>query len=685
MRNTLSLTGLLVGVVLFAALNLFAGTALRAARADLTENKLYTLSEGTRNILKKLEEPITLRFYYSEKLARDVTGIPAYAQRVEEMLGEFAAASRGKLVLIKGEPEPFSEEEDRAVGYGLQGAAVNTAGDLLYLGLVGTNSVDAEEVIPFFHPRREDFLEYDIAELVSNLATLDKKVVGILSTLPVQGAPPNPQSFQPPKPWFVIEQLESLYEVRHLPPASTTEIDPEIDILVVIHPKGFSEELLFAIDQHVLRGGRAMVFVDPHCEHDQSQPPGGNPMMAQRSSELDRLLEAWGVELVEGKLAGDAKNALAIGGRDGRPVPYVVYIGASGDALNGEDFVTADLDSMNFLAAGILRGKDGATTTFEPLVQTTEESQEIDAMSVQFAPDPAGLLNNFLPRGEALTLAARISGPASTAFPDGPPGQPGQPDSLEEPLDDPFGDPFDALGDDPAGGEGKGGPRIDAQDPGADAAQDAPPAPPEEPPQEEQEAPPQEEKQDWVSWSNDINVIVVADADLLADNAWVQLTPFLGTQLAQKLADNGTFFLNAIENLSGSSDLISLRSRGRSQRPFTKKQELERRADEAFRAREEALEAELREITQRINDLQKEKEAGASQLILSPEQKEELERAYEKRLETRKELRNVKHQLNKDIERLGTWLKFVNVLLIPILILLGGVGVLTFRSTRRRQ
>jgi ABC-type uncharacterized transport system involved in gliding motility auxiliary subunit len=223
MRNLLSSTGLIIGLVLFAVLNLFAESTLRAGRIDLTENRLFTLSEGTLKILSNLDQKLTLRFYFSEELATEYPGLSDYGRRVREMLEEYQAHAGDDLELLVFEPEAFSEEEDEALAFGLSAPPVNQAGDKLFFGLVGTNSVDDIERIPFFDPQREEFLEYDLSELVSNLSRFEKKIVGVLSSLPIQGGMSMPG--QPPRPaWFVMDQLERSFETRTLDPASTTEI-----------------------------------------------------------------------------------------------------------------------------------------------------------------------------------------------------------------------------------------------------------------------------------------------------------------------------------------------------------------------------------------------------------------------------------------------------------------------------
>ena len=637
MRKLVSSTGLLIGLVLFAVVNLFADSTLKSGRIDLTENNLFTLSEGTKKIVSGLDQKIRLRFYFSEKLATEYPGLSDYGKRVREMLEEYEAHSKGKLELLVYEPEAFSEEEDEAMAYGLKAPPVNAAGDKLFFGLVGTNSVDDVELVPFFDPQREEFLEYDVSELVSNLSRYEKKVVGVLSSLPISGGMSMPG--QPPQPgWFVMEQLERSFEMRQLDPGSTTEIPDDVGVLLIVHPKGFAPELLYAIDQFVMGGGKVVAFVDPLCENDQSTPPGGNPMMAQRNSDLGPLLESWGLELVERKLAGDRQHAMLVNGPQG-PVEYVIYLDLRDEALSSEDVVTGDLQLVRLTSSGVLQPLAEATTTVEPLLQTSNESQQIDSMNVQFGPDPERLLNEFLPSGAPMTLAARVSGPAKSAYPDGNPSEPAEEPEEAEPSE--------------------------AEDTSEESAE--------------------EEASDHLAESNGpIQVIVAADADMLSDAVWVQIANFLGTRIGSPTADNGSFLINAIENLTGNADLISLRSRGSFSRPFTRKRELARQADERFRAKEQELEARLQETEREINELQQQKDAG-SVMILSPEQQEALERFEQDRLQVRKELRKVRHDLRKDIESLGMRLKFANIGLVPLLIAVAGLALMGAQSARRNK
>lgn len=642
-KSLLTTSGLIVAVVLFLAVNILAGTALRSARFDLTENKLYTLSDGTRNVLGELDEDVTLRFFFSKKLAAEIPSIQAYGKRVQELLEELAAES-DRLTLVVEEPEPFSEAEDSAVSFGLRGAPANRAGDMLYFGLAATNTTDDTETIPFFSDAREEFLEYDLTQLIYKLGDPERPVVGVITQLPLAGMPQgNPFMQQPPsEAWVVYDQLAQLFDVRDLD-WDTRAIDEDVDVLVLVHPKALPESTLYAVDQFVLRGGRLLAFVDPFCEVDQPPRDPQNPlagMQAPRSSDLAPLLATWGVELSTADALGDRARALEVRTADGEPAPYVVWaaLRADKDDFSTEDAVTAQLGTLHVASAGILQPIEGAATEFAPLIQSSDEAGRVETQSLAFqqlAPDPAGLLDALVVEGERFTVAARLRGSAVSAYPDG------------DPL---------------AGAED-----LEDAAPGEDGTVDEP------------ELPAHRSASD-----GPVNVIVVADVDLLTDRFWVRVQNFLGTRLVSPIADNGDFVINAVENLTGSDDLISLRSRGRFQRPFDRVIELRREAEARFRSKEQELEDKLRDTERKLADLQQGKE-GAERLILSDEQVAELERFKDERLRTRKELRQVKLQLNQDIESLGTELKLLNILGVPLLVALAGLATFALRSNKQKS
>ncbi len=622
-RNA-ALLSLLLLVVLFFAVNIAGDRALRRARIDLTEHKLYTLSTGTRNILRGVEEPITLTLFFSEDLASGQPQLQNHGKRVTELLEEFSLVSGGKVRVEFVNPEPFSEGEERAQLAGIQGLSAGPGGQF-YFGLLGVNSTDGREVVPFFDPREERFLEYTLAKLVYTLDHPEKKKVGVLSSLPIDGGQAMMPGQQPPRPWQIMTELRSMFEVESIDPGAGA-IPEGTDVLLIIHPKMLGEPTLRAIDAFVIGGGRAIVFVDPVCEAD--IPPGAeqNPMaamQADRSSNLNTLLEAWGAMVDPAQVAADRTLALRGQGRDGQPVSYVQYLGPGAAQCNADDAVTGSLGQLQIGVAGAIAPTPGATTSCTPLLQTTNESMLLAAQAVSFFADPAQLLADFVPRGEPLTLAARITGTATSAFPDATP-----------------------AADDPAG----------------------PPAPDAAPPAK----------------SGDINIIVVADVDMLSDPMWVREVRIGGAVLGyQQLTDNGSFLINAVDNMTGSSDLISVRARGSATRPFTLVDNIRQKAEGKYLKEQQALEAKRREAEQRIAELQRARPDQGG-MILTPEQQAEIERFREELVGTNRDLRDVQYNLNKDVERLGLRLKVINIAATPLAVFLAAIGLAGFRAARRR-
>lgn len=656
-RGLITAASLILIAVLFVAVNVAGNGLLAGFRADLTQERLFTLSPGTRSVLAQLQEPVTLRFYYSERLGREIPSYGVYATRVREMLQEYRAASRGRLRLEVIDPQPFTDDEDRAVSFGLQGVPVNQSGETVYFGLAGTNTADKEETIGFFQPERERFLEYDLTRLVYNLSVTRKPPVGVLSTLPIWGEFRGMR--QASQPWAIYTQLTQFFDVRRLEP-TVTEIAADINVLVIIHPREFPEPLLYAIDQFVMRGGRVITFLDPLSEFEsqrqgaQGMPPG---MGGGGPSALPGLLESWGVEMVEQRIAADRRAAIRVSaGSDGtrvRAVDYVAWLQLRPENFTTSDVLLADVSNLRLASAGILRRREGATTTMTPLIQTGTQSQQLEVERVQMMPNPVALLANFQPSNERFTLAARITGPVRSAFPDGPPA--------------------------PAA------PAENAQQ-GAQQGQAAQPATPPAAPANpnhlrEARAP--------------VNMIVIADTDLLDDRFWVQAQDFFGQRILTPNANNGDFVINATDNLSGSDALISLRARGQSQRPFTLVQDIQGNAEQRFRAKERELTERLRETEQRVRQL---REGGGEQAqgggapagpgartVISREQQEAIDRFRAQVLQIRRELRDVQQQLRQDIQGLETWVKFVNIGLLPLGIACLAVVVGIVRNRRRRS
>ncbi|MDH0894989.1 MULTISPECIES: Gldg family protein [unclassified Pseudomonas] len=599
--------GLLLIAVAFLAFNMLSALGLGNIRLDLTEQKLYTISGGTERILGELDEPINLYFFYSDKAARDLPVLRNYAMRVEEMLKAYEREANGKIKLHIVDPEPFSEDEDKAAGFGLQAVPANQSGEQIYFGLAGTNAVDDKQVIPFFPLDQEEFLEYQLSQLVQGLAKPERPVVGLLSGLQLNGGF-DMAARQPTPPWMVMEEVRQLFRIDSLK-AGIDKIPDEVSVLLLVHPKHLPEPTLYAIDQFVLRGGKLLVFVDPLAEADNAQPmmPGDEQ---DKASDLEPLFKAWGLRMVPGKVLGDGSYAISVSmGQGQRPARHAAWLALPQRAMSQDDVATAGLESINIATAGILEPVEGARTRFVPLLQSSEYAMPLEVDRFAMLANPEELMRDLEPTGERYAIAARISGPAESAYPNGIEGQ-----------------------------------------------------------------------KDGLKFAENINVIAVADTDLLTDRMWVQVQDFFGQRVPQPFADNAGFAINALDNLSGSDALISVRSRGRFSRPFEVVEALQRDAEAQFRVKEEDLQKRLAETDQKLASLQQQDPEKA--LELTPEQQAAVQQFIAEKLRIRKELREVRFQLNAQIEELGRTLKLLNILAVPLLLTL---GVLALWLWRRRK
>jgi len=598
-----SMGALVLLLVLFVAVSMISSNLLRGLRFDLTENRLFTLSDGTVNILESLEEPVTLHFYFSQETSRELPPLRSYARRVDELLDEFVSHADGKLTVLHVDPAPFSEAEDQAAAFGLQAAPINASGDNLYFGIAASNTLDEVQVMPFLQPSKEKFLEYDLAKMIAALGNPQKRVLGLMSTLPMGGGF-DPAAQRMAEPWVVYEQLRQLFEIRDIDPA-VAGLPEDIDVLMLVHPKDLGDDLLYEIEQFVLGGGHLIAFVDPFAESDRGDP--ADPMarlQAGSASSLGGLLEAWGVAYDPARVVGDLQYGIGRGAQR-----HIGILSVPGTGMNPDDIVSADLEAVNFSSTGWLAPRDGASTRFEPLVQSSENAAPLDAARLRFLSDPGDLLAGFNPTGERYALAARLSGPAVAT------------------LDAPQGDEGRRAG---AGADG-------------------------------------------------ISVLLFADTDVLSDRLWVQVQPIFG---ATAFADNGALAINAVDNMLGNRDLISIRTRATSARPFDRVEEIRVAAERSFRATEERLQLELQDTERRLTELQAAK-GDNELLVISDEQQAEIQRFMDRRLEIRRELRQVQHDLRRDIDRLDTRIKLINIVLVPAAVML--VALAWAIRRRRRQ
>ena len=640
--KTLSIGALVLAVVLFLALNIFSSAAIRNVQVDLTDKGLYSLSEGTREVMASVNEPITLRYFLSRELLDASPGLNTYATRVRELVQRYVAMADGKIRLEIIDPKSFSQAEDRAVGFGLQGVPLNEAGELGYFGLAGTNTTDDQDVIGFFQPQREPFLEYDLTRLIYNLANPKKTVVGLISGLPIDADP-----LKKYKPWGVVEQMKQFFEVRGM--GLDPKFEDDIDVLMIVHPIGLTDEALYKIDQFVLHGGKLIVFVDPFAEEG-SRSNAAMRLPPDSGSDLNKLFKAWGVKYDRDKVLGDLGSAQRVSaGLDelGRPIitSYVAWLTMVRERLNTDDVIAADLQQINLASVGFLEKVKGADSTIEPLITSTKAAAALEARKIRFQPKPAEILKAFKSEDRSFVIAARISGRLKSAFPDGPPKK------------------KDAKKD--GAGDAKSADQDGAK---ADDAKGKKPGPPH-----------------LAVAKEKLNVIVVADTDILADNFWLQVQDFFGQQLTVPTANNGDFVINALDNLAGSSALIGLRSRGLSTRPFEKVQQIQKAAEVRYRDREQTLIKKLAEVQKKLKNLQTKEKADAGKAILTAKQKKAIADFRGEMLQVRREIRDVRRRLREDIDGLDASLKLVNIGAMPILVAVGAISIAMVRRKRTRQ
>ena len=615
-------------------------------RIDLTEDKLYSLSDGTRNIVGSLDEPIELLFFYSVSATEDIPQIRSYGNRVQELLREIVIASNGNLRLSVIDPEPFSEDEDLATQYGIRAVPVTQGGEGVYFGLVAAQENDQIpeslrpiEAIPLIRPDQEEFLEYEVMKLISQVNNPERVVVGLLTELDIDGGF-DPMSGQSTQPWMIMDLIRQLYEVRRVD-LSGDSIDTDIDMLMIVHPEGLSQQILYAVDQHLMRGGEALVFLDPNVDSMVSRSPEGNLIPAGMSSELPGLLEAWGISFDNTKVLTDNQLALRVMmGQGQRPVPHLGMLGVQGDFLTQGDIITNGLETINLSSAGSISQLNGSDTIFEPLIVSSAEAMLMDRTFVESVTDPSLLFDEFESQDESFVIGARVSGVLNSAFPNGKPEIALDPNESPEPED---------LGNEEID-------QIVEIEPSIEHIETS---------------------------GSPVTIVAFADTDILTDRLWVQISQFFGQRIPQPFANNGDIVINALDNLSGGADLSSMRSRGRYSRPFSRVLDLQRQADDRLREEETVLLSRVSETEASLAELNLDGE-GNPIGQLTPEIQAEIDRFNDELIVTRRSLREVRFQLTEDIEQLGTRLKAANTILIPILLTIVLLARYYVRSQRRR-
>ena len=621
-------------------------------RIDLTEDRLYSLSEGTLSILSSLNEPIELMFFYSDSATEDVPQLRTYGNRVQELLREIVIASEGNLSLRVIDPEPFSEEEDLATQYGVRAVPVTQGGEGVYFGLVAAKGgadvpgpLRATETMPLIRPDQEEFLEYEFMKIITQVSNPERTVIGLVTQLDIDGGF-DPMTGQGTQQWMIMDLVRQLYDVRRID-ISSDSIEEDVDILMIVHPQGLSDRFLYAIDQHILRGGDALLFLDPNADSMVGRSPQGNLIPAGMSSELPGLLDAWGLEFDNSKVLTDNELALRVMmGQGQRAVPHLGMLGVQGNFLTQGDIITNRLETINLSSAGAISQSNEGSLSFEPLITSSSDAMLMDRSFVESVTDPNVLFDEFESENRSFVIAARLSGLIETAFPE---GQPAIPVTEEESNSDDADEEVSVAEETSS--------EVDVVNEESEIAH--------------------------LSTSLEpTNIVVFADSDLLTDRLWVQVTQFFGQRIPQPFANNGDLVINAMDNLSGGADLSSIRSRGRYSRPFTKVLALQREADDRLRQEESELSARVAETESALAALNTDEEGNPIGEI-TPEIQTEIDRFNGELIETRRRLREVRFQLTEDIEQLGSNLKAVNTALVPILLTLFFLGRYYFRSRRR--
>ncbi|MBN2539407.1 MAG: Gldg family protein [Deltaproteobacteria bacterium] len=609
-----STTGLAILFVILILVNvIFSYTNLRL---DTTEDSIYSLSQGSKNILSQVIEPVTVKFFWNRSDRNFPQNLRIYAKQVRDFLTEYEYAAKGRLTVEEYDPRVDSDEEEWAQKYGLQGLQ-NATGGTIYCGLVFM-AADREEKIAFLNPGRGELLEYDITRTIHSLQSTKKKVLGIISSLPVFG---EFKAGQPPKPWFFVSELQKTYEVREIDP-DVKLVDPEIDLLLIIHPKEIAPKLQYAVDQYVLSGRNMMVFVDQNSIVDAGAFEESKPMSPPISN-LPTIFDTWGVSMDVYKVVADFGHGTKV--RKGNMIDEdPLLVTARRDLFNQQSKVTSQLETLLFGTAGNLKKSSGSPYEFTPLVQSGGDAALIPIIDMNSG--TAIIRKKFAPTGERFNLVVQVRGAFKSAFPDGSPSDERSPADEKDQIKD----KHLAVG---------------------------------------------------VKTST---IIIIADVDMLSDRFFLSTNGYMGQQVSRMFNDNFNFVANACENLTGSEDMTAIRSRGKFQRPFTKVLALQKKARDRWSLKEQTLAKRAEEGNRKLRELEMQKDSS-QKLILSPEQIAEIERFREQKRTIDGELKQVRKNLRSDIETLGTTLKAINIFLIPLCVSLAGLVFALYRKRRMKK
>lgn len=628
-----STAGVAAMAIILIAVNVIAGAFKE--RMDLTKEKAFTLSVGTRAILAKLDTPVKVRFYCTQgETSPETVFLRNYSKHVEDLLAEYKQAAKGKLTIEKYDPQPDSDAEDSARLDGIDGQMLRN-GEKFYLGLA-VSVLDEKQALAFLDPNRERLLEYDLSRAITRVMNPDRPVVGVMSPLPLFGMPSNPMMMrmgqQGQQPWVIINELKNDFTVKRVA-MDVDKIDDEVKVLMVIHPREISEKGQFAIDQFVLRGGKLIAFLDPLPMVDSREQNEMLGSIPNSGSSLDKLLKAWGLSFDTTKVVADMNFKMQLGGRNGQPQDAPAVLGLNNQGINSDDIVTSQIDSLWLPYAGAFTGTPAEGLKETVLLKSTKDSQLVDGFMANLSGE--NVMKEFKPSGTQYALAVRLTGKFKTAFPDGMPE-----------------DKKDADKKDSAG-------------------KDAEKKPEEKKPADSLK----ESKQDNT-------VVLVGDADMLYDRVALQpIQTLFGTAYAPANG-NLSFAQNAVEQLTGDNNLIAVRSRATVARPFTRVKAMEAAANERFQSEIKLLEDRAAEAQRKINELQQQKKDKDQRFILSPEQSAELAKLRKDEVETRKHLKQVQKDLRKEVVSLQNHVKWVNILAIPFAVTASGIALAFVKRKR---
>ena len=629
-----SIVGVVGMLVILVALNALLSPA--GVRLDCTEEKLFTLTDGTKQILKELDTPVSIRFYFSKDIPQMPPRLSTYAERVQDVLKEYRQYGGGNLEVVKLNPSPDSDAEDSANLDGVTGQPLGAfgAGDMVYLGLA-VSCLDSTVALPFLSPDRENLLEYDITRAIYRVQNAKKARIGVLSSLPVMGrmVPPQmmmqmPNASQQP-PWQFITELKRDFEVTEVQ-ADTDTIDSELDVLLLVHPKDLKDKTLYAIDQFVLKGGRVLAFLDPMSMVESQSQQQPMQFMPPGASTLGKLMNAWGISMDTEKLTADTVYMARIRRRaEGEPEAMPMVLTLNGEAIDAGDPATGQLDNLLFVFGGSFTGEPATGLTKTVLLKTSESVQSIEKFMAQGAGER--ILRDFRSTEMPQALAIRLTGTFKTAFPDGKPADTGE--AKDEAKDD----------------------SATAPAPAAEGLKEG---------------------------STASAVILIADSDMIYDNFCIQRGNFLGASFVQPINDNLAMLQNMVEQLSGDSRLIAIRSRGAIHRPLEAIGKLQARAEQQWQSQIKSLEDELQEARSKISELQREKGEGGDRAFISKETTEAIKKFRQKEAETNKQLKLVRKQLRRDIDFLENAVTWSNILVMPGLVVLGGLALAWFKRQK---